>query len=143
MIVPDINLMIYAYNHAAPLHELARGWWDDILSTERPVGIPWAVAFGFIRLTTHPAILSEPLAPSKAFDLVESWFTNPAIQSLDPGPRHLRISRDLISATGVAGRLTTDTHLAAIAIEHRCELHSNDSDFGRFPGLRWHNPLAR
>jgi len=141
MIVPDINLLLYAHNSAAPLHQPARKWWEDLLTREQPVGIPWAVAFGFLRLVTHPAVLSEPLAPSAALERVEVWFECPGIQPLDPGPRHLTIVRSLFAATQVGGRLTTDTHLAAIAIEHQCELHSNDGDFERFPGLRWRNPL--
>ena len=73
---------------------------------------------------------------------MRQWFTREHVQSLDPGPRHLAILEQLFESTGVAGSLTTDTHLAALAIEHQCALHSNDADFARFPGLRWHNPLA-
>jgi hypothetical protein len=141
MIVPDINLLVYAHNAAAPLHEAARKWWEDLLTREQPVGLPWAVAFGFLRLVTHPSILTLPLEPSAALDRVAGWFDQPSVQPLDPGPRHLSIVRHLFAATGVAGRLTTDSHIAALAIEHQCELHSNDSDFERFPGLRWRNPL--
>jgi len=101
-----------------------------------------AVTFGFVRLVTHPRVLVEPLSPLVAVDLVEQWFACPAVEVLEPGPRHLRIARELFAETGVGASLTTDTHLAALAIEHRCELHSNDTDFGRFPGLRWHNPLV-
>lgn len=103
--------------------------------------MPWAFTFGFVRLMTHPSVLAVPLDPSAALDRVAGWFDQPSVQPLDPGPRHLSIVRTLLAATKVAGRLTTDSHLTAIAIEHQCELHSNDSDFERFPGLRWHNPL--
>jgi predicted nucleic acid-binding protein len=37
--------------------------------------------------------------------------------------------------------LVTDAHLAALAIEHGCELVSTDADFARFPALTWKNPL--
>ena len=143
MIVPDINLLVCAHNAAAPLHELARGWWEDLLRREQPVGIPWAVTFGFVRLLTHPAVLVRPLLPAEAMDRAAAWFDQPSVEPLDPGPRHLAIVRGLFAATQVAGRLTTDTHLAALAIEHQCELHSSDADFERFPGLRWRNPLRR
>jgi toxin-antitoxin system PIN domain toxin len=141
MIVPDINLLVFAHNAAAPLHQAARTWWEDLMTREQPVGVPWAVAFGFVRLVTHPAVLAVPLEPCAALDRVEAWFNQPSVEPLEPGPRHLAIVRTLFAATRVGGRLTTDTHLAALAIEHQCELHSNDSDFERFPGLRWRNPL--
>lgn len=143
MIVPDINLLVFAHNAAAPFHLEARAWWEDLLTREQPVGLPWATTFGFIRMVTHPSVLTTPLSPDAALSHIESWFDQAGVQPLDPGPRHLSITRSLFLATKVAGRLTTDTHLAAIAIEHQCELHSNDSDFDRFPGLRWHNPLRR
>jgi toxin-antitoxin system PIN domain toxin len=141
VIVPDINLIVYAYNEAAPHHSRARDWWTEQMSGSTPVAIPWAVVFGFPRLVTHPSVLAMPLAPEEALERVSEWFEQEHVIGLDPGPRHLRIVRDLFRATGVAAGLTTDTHLAAIAIEHRAELHSNDRDFERFPGLRLHNPL--
>jgi len=142
MIVPDVNLLVYAYNEAAPLHALARDWWEGALSKAQPIGVPWAVALGFVRIVTHPRVLDEPLLPGAALDRVEAWFARPEVRILEPGPRHLPIVRALFEATGVAGALTTDTHIAALAIEHQCELHSNDSDFSRYPGLRWRNPLS-
>ena len=105
------------------------------------VGIPWAVVLGFIRLVTHPAVLDVPEPAVAAIERVRRWFTREHVLVLDPGPRHLQILAELFEVTGVAASLTTDTHLAALAIEHQCELHSNDADFGRFPGLRWRNPL--
>ena len=113
------------------------------MTGREPVGIPWVVVLGFIRLTTHAAVLELPLPPKAALARVGQWFAREHVQGLDPGPRHLVILDRLFDATGVGGNLTTDTHLAALAIEHQCELHSNDADFARFPGLRWHNPLAR
>lgn len=142
MILPDVNLLVYAYNQAAPLHAAARAWWEDLMTNERAVAIPWAVIFGFVRVLTHPAVLEAPLRPSAALDRVQAWVERSHVRILEPGSRHLLIVRSLFEATGVGGNLTTDTHLAALAVEHQCELHSNDADFGRFPGLRWRNPLA-
>ena len=142
MILPDVNLLVYAYNRAAPLHAAARAWWEEAMNRQSPVGIAWAAAFGFVRLVTHPAVLEEPLRPQAALDRVQAWLERPHVQLVEPGSRHLTIVRGLFQATGVGGNLTTDTHLAALAIEHRCELHSNDSDFERFPGLKWRNPLG-
>ena len=142
MIVPDVNLLVYAHNEASPLHGRAREWWEGLMTRQEPVGLAWAVICGFVRLVTPPAVFDEPMLPAAALDRVESWLARENVVVLEPGPRHLRILRDLFGETGVAASLTTDTHLAAIAIEHRAEVHSNDRDFERFPGLRLRNPLA-
>lgn len=141
MILPDLNLIVYAHNADAPDHGAARAWWEGLLNGNEPVAIPWAVALGFVRLMTHRAVLITPLQPAAAIAHVRSWFAQPAVEHLEPGPRHLDILDRMLSAAGTAGNLTTDAHLAALAIEHQCELHSNDTDFARFPGLRWRNPL--
>lgn len=142
MILPDLNLLVYAHNEAAPLHGAARQWWEETVNAEQRIGVPWAVAIGFIRLVTHSSVLHEPRRPLDALAIVRGWFALPGVEPLDPGPRHLEIVEGLFRASGVGGALTTDTHLAALAIEHQAELFSNDADFGRFPGLRWRNPLA-
>jgi hypothetical protein len=142
VIVPDVNLLSYAYNIDAPQHADAKGWWEDLLSSDTPVGIPWVTMLGFIRLMTHRAVLLTPLPAKRAIAHVRSWHTRPNVSVLEPGPRHLEVLGRMFEALGTAGRLTTDAHLAALAIEHQCELCSNDADFARFPGLRWRNPLA-
>lgn len=141
MILPDINLLVYTYNEAVAFHRPARAWWEDLMRREVPVALPWAVIFGFLRIVTHPAVLVDPLPPAAALARIKHWIKRPNVRILEPGPHHLRIVGELLDATGVAANLTTDTHLAALAIEHQCELHSNDGDFRCFPGLRWINPL--
>ncbi len=141
MILPDVNLLVYAYNQDAREHAGARAWWESLLSSSAAVGLPWAVSCGFIRLMTHPAVLVKPLDPRRAVEHVRSWLDRSNVEALDPGPRHLEVLGRLLGDLGVAGNLTTDAHIAALAIEHQCELHSNDADFSRFPGLRWRNPL--
>ncbi|MGH7896253.1 MAG: TA system VapC family ribonuclease toxin [Candidatus Binatia bacterium] len=133
---------LYAHNRAAAGHARARTWWEDLIGCEQPVGMPWAVMLGFVRLVTHPAVLVAPLAPLEAVGHVRDWLEQPSVRIVEPGPRHLDLLGELFAATGVAGSLTTDTHLAALAIEHQAELHSSDADFARFPGLRWRNPMA-
>ncbi len=142
MILPDINLLIYAHDEAAPLHKPSAAWWSRLMANEEVVALAWAVLLGFVRVTTARGVAKAPLEPSQAIDIVESWLEQPNVQILEPGPRHLAILRRLLDVIGVAGNLTTDAHLAALAIENQCELHSNDRDFGRFPGLRWHNPVG-
>lgn len=143
MILPDINLLIYAYNSDSPNHHQARTWWEDCLSENRIIGLPWVVSLGFIRLMTSRNVLIEPLEPREALGHIRSWMERPQVQILRPGSRHLQILGELMSGEGISGKLTTDAHLAALAIENQAELHSNDSDFSRFLGLRWKNPLFR
>lgn len=141
MILPDLNLVVYAHNADAPDHAAARAWWQDLLNGGEPVVIPWIVVLGFIRLMTHRSVLVAPMQPAAATAYVRAWFARPNVEHLDPGPQHLDVIERLLAAVGTAGNLTTDAHLAALAIEHQCELHSNDADFSRFSGLRWRNPL--
>jgi len=141
VIIPDVNLLVYAHNEEAQLHPSARSWWMSLMTTEQAIGLPWMIVFGFLRLVTHPSVMEEPLRPVAAIETIESWLEQPNVEIMEPGPRHLEIARRLFEVTNLGGNLTTDTHLAALAIEHQSEIHSNDSDFGRFPGLRWRNPL--
>lgn len=97
---------------------------------------------GFIRISTRARVFPEPLAPEQALDLVDLWLAQPCATIIQPTPRHAAVLRDLIGHVGTAGNLTTDAHLAALAIEHGAQLCSADVDFSRFPGLNWHNPLA-
>ena len=142
MILPDLNLLVYAYNSDAPDHSAARSWWEAVLSDSRPVALPWAVSLGFLRLMTSRGILVDPLTAPEAIDHIRSWLARPQVRLLQPGPGHLDLLDEMAKQAGKAGALTTDIHLAALAVEHGVELHSNDGDFARFPGLRWTNPLA-
>jgi toxin-antitoxin system PIN domain toxin len=141
VIVPDLNLVVYAHNRGAPDHDAARAWWEGLLNGTEPVAVPWVVVLGFIRLMTHRSVLITPLTPSAAISHVRTWFAQPNVERIDAGPQHIDLLDHLLVAAGTGGNLTTDAHLAALAIEHQCELHSNDNDFARFPGLRWRNPL--
>lgn len=142
MIVPDINLLVYAYNSDAPAHRRARTWWEACLSDRRAVALPWVVALGYLRLMTSRSILVEPFSVEEAIGHIRLWLQRPNVEILQPGTRHLDLLESLSHDAMASGNLTTDLHLAALAIEHHAELHSNDADFSRFPGLRWINPLA-
>ena len=143
MIVPDLNLLVYAYNSDAPHHEASRRWWEACLSGTHTVGLTWPVILGFVRVMTSRRILLDPMPPSEALGHVRAWLERPQAQVLQQGPRHLWILEEILVGAGATATLTTDAHLAALAIEHQADLHSNDADFGRFPGLRWRNPLAK
>ena len=142
MTLPDINLLLHAYNSESPLHDAARRWWEALLNSTRPVGLSWVGMLGFIRITTHRQVLANPLPVAAACRHTRAWLARPYVTILDPGPRHAEILFGLLESLGTAGNLTTDAHFAALAIEHQAELHSTDADFARFPGLRWRNPLV-
>ena len=141
MIVPDANLLIYAYHEEDPRHHAALSWWQGVIAGSEPVGIPWAVSTAFVRVTTNPRVLARPLTPSQAVDYVREWFEFPHIIPLNPGVEHLTLMREHLVAVGAGGNLVTDAHIAALAMEYQAEVHSADTDFARFPGLRWRNPL--
>jgi toxin-antitoxin system PIN domain toxin len=142
VIVPDANLLIYSTNQRAGLNRQAREWLESVLSGSETVGFAWNVLLAFIRLSTRPGMFEKPLKADAALDQVDEWISQPGAIVIHPGPRHAQIMRELLSPLGVAGDLTSDAHLAALAIEHSAELCSADSDFARFAGLRWRNPLA-
>jgi toxin-antitoxin system PIN domain toxin len=131
--LPDVNLLLYAVDEGAVRHEPARAWVEERLSGSE--------TFAFIRLTTSPRVFQSPLSTSEALDLVDSWLAQPCVTLVHPTSRHAPVLRDLLEPLGTAGNLTTDAHLAALAIEHGAELCSTDRDFSRFAGLRWANPL--
>jgi toxin-antitoxin system PIN domain toxin len=142
MILLDANILIYAVNEHAPLHRRAKSWLEAAISGTETVGISWNVLIAFLRVTTRPGLFRNPFPLAKAFDLVDAWLEQPSVSIVHPGPRHAIILRELLLPIGTGGNLTSDAHLAALALEHRAELCSADSDFQRFPGLNWRNPLA-
>ena len=142
MILPDVNLLVYAYNAAAPRHARSKEWWEACLTGPDSVGLSWLVILGYVRIVTSRRALAAPMPPPTALSHVRAWLDRPQVAIITPGMRHLDLFENLIQATGAGGAMTTDVHLAALAIEHHAELHSNDTDFARFPGLRWRNPIS-
>jgi uncharacterized protein len=143
MILPDLNLLVHAHNTRSPQHQVARDWWDDALSGDEIVVIPWVVLLGFVRITTSRSVLAEPVAVEEALDRVQEWLEQPNVRILHPTSRHAGLLAGFLRRIGTAGNLTTDAHLAALAVEHGCTLHTTDADFARFPGVSVKNPLAR
>ncbi len=141
MKLPDVNLLLYALDEASPHHIRARPWLEGVLSGTEPVGFAWSVLLAFLRLSTRAQLFANPLTPAEAFDVIDGWLAQPSALVVDPTERHLAILRGLVEASGTAGNLTSDAHLAALAIEHGGEVCSADTDFARFRGLRWNNPL--
>jgi hypothetical protein len=142
VIVPDVNLLLYAVIAGFPQHARAHGWWERAVNNSSTrVGLTQPALFGFLRIATNARILQSPLAVNDAIDHVRDWLAQPNVVLLTPSSNHLNIALGLLQDAGTAGNLTTDVQLAAYAIEHDAELHSNDTDFARFPNLKWINPL--
>ena len=142
MILIDANILVYAVNKDAPQHARAKSWLEKAISGTEPIGIPWTVLLAFLRLTTRPGLFRDPLRIGVAFDLIDFWLEQTSVSIIHPGPKHGALMRELLEPLGTGGNLTSDAHLAALALEHRAELCSSDRDFQRFPGLKWRNPLA-
>jgi uncharacterized protein len=140
--LPDVNLFIYAYDAGSPHHGAAKTWIERVLSGSETIGLPWAVLLSFIRLSTQRATMTQPFDADTAVGLVEEWLEQPCTTIIAPTGRHPAILRDLLGPIGATGgNLTSDAHLAALAIEHGATLCSCDNDFSRFAGLRWVDPL--
>lgn len=142
MKVLDANLLLYAVDERSPRHAPARAWLERTLSGAETVGLTWVVLLAFIRVSTRASVFERPLEVGEALDLVDSWLGQPCTTVLAPTDRHSAVLRTLLRPLGAAGNLSSDAHLAAIAIEHGAEVCSTDTDFARFPGLRWTDPLA-
>lgn len=141
MILLDANLLLYAVNQDAKHHRQAKTWLQSTLSGPETVGLSWNVLLAFLRVSTRPGLFRQPLAVEPALDLIEAWIAQDSVVILHPGPRHLKVLRELLTGAGTGGNLTSDAHLAALAMEHGATLCSLDRDFTRFPGLDWRNPL--
>ena len=143
MILPDVNLLLYAVDRRSPQHRAARTWLESTLSGGESVALAWVVILAFLRIATRPGWSVQPITVDAAFSIVDGWLNHPSVSIAHPGPEHARILQELLTDAGAGGDLTTDAHLAALAVEHDAELASADHDFARFAGLRWKNPLRR
>ena len=136
MKIPDVNVLLNARDLTARHHATARPWLESALSGNETVGLAWAVLLGFIRISTNPRVYSQPLDVAEALDQIDEWIDLSSTALVAPTNRHQTILRGLIEAAGTAANLTTDAHLAALAIEHGATLATFDGDFHRFSGLK-------
>jgi toxin-antitoxin system PIN domain toxin len=137
----DVNILLYAEDAASPQHEAARLWWDEQLSGTDSVYLSWPVLTAFIRIGTNRRVFRNPLTTGEAAARVQSWLDQPCTRIITPTERHWVIFRELLEKGQATANLVSDAHLATLAIEYGCVLFSTDSDFSRFPGLKWRNPL--
>ena len=142
MIVPDVNLLLYAYDASSRHHAAAAAWWQACLSGRETVGLPAVVVFGFVRISTSARVFDHPLTAGEAAAHVRAWLARPGVQVLEPRHDHIERVLSLLEELGTAAKLVTDAQIAAQAIEHDAVLHTTDADFLRVAGLRWVNPLT-
>ena len=140
MILPDVNVLVHAHNADSAVHGKARAWWDACLSGAEGVGLAWAAMLGFVRITTNRKVVARPLAVVDVMARLEAWLALPHVHIAQPSDTHFVRLRAELERLGTAGNLTTDAHLAVLAMERGYILYSTDSDFARFKNLRWINP---
>ncbi|MBZ5577092.1 MAG: PIN domain-containing protein [Acidobacteriia bacterium] len=143
MILPDVNILIYAYNRDSAQHPAAEKWWEQALQGDvGPIGLAWVTILGFLRIVTSRTVLERPLRVEDAVAIARTWLQQDSVRVVTPGEQHSEILFRLLTELGTAANLTADAHLAALALEYRAQIASTDADFARFPGLRWFNPLS-
>ena len=135
MKLPDTNVLVHAVNRDSPAHTQAVTWLSAAFDSSQGVGLAWVALLGFIRISTRRGILARPLKVEQALAAANQWVDHPHAHLINPGARHAGLLGRLLAGAGAAGNLTTDAHLAALAIEHRATLGSFDHDFERFAGL--------
>jgi toxin-antitoxin system PIN domain toxin len=137
----DVNLLIYTVDEESIHHERALRWFEETLSGTETVAFAWNALVGFLRITTRPRGARDPWPIDAALEEIQRWLSQPIATVIHPTDRHATVLRDLLVPLGTGGNLTSDAHLAALAIEHGAVLCSHDNDFSRFAGLRWVDPL--
>jgi toxin-antitoxin system PIN domain toxin len=142
LILVDANILLYAEDSLNPRNQQARIWWDGLLSRTEPVCLCWTVLSAFIRIGTNPRVFDHPLSLEQALTRVQSWLDQPCTRVVRPTEQHWAIFQKMLTDGQAVANLVTDAHLAALAVEHGCELASTDSDFARFPKLKWSNPIS-
>lgn len=138
----DANLLIYAANRRDPSHKAARSWLESVLAGDRRVGFPWQTIGAFLRIATNPRALPSPLSMTQANGLVDDWLAATSAWIPPATERTAGVLSDLLTSVPVSGNLVPDAQIAALAIEHGLAVYSADTDFARFPDVRWINPLT-
>jgi len=138
----DANILLYAEDSLNSHHDKARKWLDGKLSGTETICLCWTVLAAFIRIGTNARVFEAPLSLEQATTRVQSWLDQPNTRLINPTDQHWRVFQQLLLDSKALANLVKDAHIAALAIEHGCEVASSDSDFARFPKLKWFNPLV-
>ena len=134
----DVNVLLYAVDSTSAQNDACRSFIDQALNSSTRVGFPWPTIVGFLRIATHPRIMTTPLSIDAAWGFVDDWMSTSVAWVPEPTRSHGAVLREL--TRGVGGNLLPDAHLAALAIEHGVPLVSCDTDFARFGAVTWINP---
>ncbi len=137
----DANLLLYAIDSGSPFNERAAAWLEAVLNGDRRVGLPWQTIGAFLRISTHPRVTADPLSSPDAWGFVTDWLASGPVWIPPASERTAAVYGRLVVEMDITGNLVTDAQLAALAIEHGLVVCSADTDFARFPGLRWRHPL--
>lgn len=141
MILPDVNILVYAHREDSPSHAALRAWLEKALAGTEPLGVADLVLSGFVRVVTHPRVFRVPTPLERALGFAETVRSAPAAVRVAPGESHWALFRDLCRSANAKGNLVPDAYLAALAIESGGEWITTDREYARFPRLRWRNPL--
>jgi len=137
MILPDLNVLLYAADSTSARHQVAKSLLEEAINTSgEEVGLPWVIHLGFLRLATSAKVFPNPMTVEQALEWLDHLRAAPTVVALNPGKAHAGILRHLLLTVGTGGNLTTDAHLAALALEHDAKILTGDRDFLRFPGLK-------
>lgn len=128
----DANVLLYAVNRDTAHHEVCRDWLQRALTGPETIGLPWTTLLAFVRISTHPLVFASPLTTDQACEVMTTWLDQPAAVTVEPTSRHAALLADLLRQAGTAGNLTTDAHLAALALEHNADVVTMDRDLARF-----------
>lgn len=141
MLLPDVNVFVYAHRESAPRHEEHLAWLRQALAGPEPLGVSELVLSGFVRVATHPRVFDPPSTPQEALTFAGQVLRAASTTRLRPGPRHWQLFQELVERASATGNRVPDAYHAALAVESGSTLITNDRGFGRFPGLRWREPL--
>ncbi len=141
MVLPDVNVLVYAHREDSPHHAGCRAWLEAVVNGDEAFGLSELVLSGFVRVVTHPKVFAVPTPLADALQFTEQLRGLPHCMPVAPGRRHWDIFCRLCVEAGAKGNLVPDAYLAAMAIEAGCEWVTTDRDFSRFGGLRWRHPL--
>jgi len=140
MILPDVNVLVQAFQPDGSDHVLCRSWLEQVVKGPARFGMSLQVLSGVVRIATHPRIFPHPATTPEALQACEFLLRQPHCTVIEPGPRHWSIFAKLCEEVEARGNLVTDAWYAALAIEAGCEWITMDRDFARFKGLRWSLP---
>lgn len=142
MLLPDVNVLIYAHREdSTDEHSAYADWLTRLATGNEPFALSVLTLVGLVRIVTNPRVFRRPSSLDEVFDFTRELTSRANARVVAPGPKHLKIFEDLCRRAGATAKLSADAQHAAVAIEHGCTLVTTDSDFDRFPGLRWRHPL--